>query len=311
MKTKTSIFLRIKNLLTNEAGNFMGADGGAGDGGDGDGGDGDGGAGDGGDGGTNWQYPEGFDESLKGNPTLLKYADKEAGTFNQAHIMKALVHATGMIGKDKVALPDESWSDDQWNDLYKKLGKPEDIQEYGLKNELPEGMQENKEFYDKFKEMAFQSNLLPGQAQKMYDSVNEFIAGSIKEANEYESAEHNKMVDSLKKEWGDGFENKCNRAFSALEQFAEPEEIEAMKSYGMLDNPVITKLFDKIASGMGGDNFNDKAKGSFGMTPDEAAEEINKYYQSSHPFMNSRHPEHQHYKNKMLKLQRAKLAGRK
>lgn len=308
-KILTSISLEIKSILFNQLGNFMGADGG-GDGGSGD--PGDGGSGDPGDGGIQWQYPEGFDESLKGNATLMKYADKEKGTFNQANIMKALVHATGMIGKDKVSLPDETWTDDQWNDLFGKLGKPGELDAYEIKGNLPEGMEENKEFLKAFKNMAFEANLLPKQANAVYSKLNEFINNSLNSANEMNDAEYNKAVDNLKSEWGEAYDKNNQQAYKALEEFATADEINVLKEAGFIQNPTVAKIFHNVAKGLMGDSFGDnKPNNLLGLTPDEAQAEINKFYQTGHPFMNSKHPEHAYYKDRMLKLQKIKLAGKR
>ena len=306
---KILISLGINQILKNQRGNFMGAEGGS-EGGEG-GSEGSGSVPPSTEGGIEFQYPEGFDETLKGNPTLMNFADKEKGTFNYANMMKSLVHAQQAVGKDKVPLPDESWSDDQWNDLFQKLGKPGELDAYEVKAELPENYKEDETFKAKFREMAFKNNLLPKQANEIYKQMNEYIHESISESTQQQEQQYNAQVQSLKQEWGEAFDQKCQRAYSALEQFASNDEIEDLKNQGYLDSPIMTKLFDKIAEGMQGDNFQEKSKGSFGMTPAEATEEISKMYRADHPYMNRNHPEHKYYQEKMLKLQRIKLKGRK
>lgn len=295
-------FLKIS--LLNQRGNFMGAEGGSGGEDPTEGGNPEGG------GEPQWEYPEGFDETLKGNPTLLKYADKDNGKFDYAKIMKAHVHATGMLGKDKVTLPDETWTEDQWSDLYQKLGKPESLEAFEIKAQLPEGMEENKEFASKFKEMAFQANLLPKQAEKLYSEINNYIHGSLSEVNEKQEAEYNSQVENLKKDWGEAYEQKCTRAYSALEQFADDKEIQALKEGGFIQDPVVARLFDKIADSLSEDKLNIEGAQTFGMTPAEAEEEISKMYRTDHPFMQKNHPQKAYYQEKMQKLQRIKLAGK-
>lgn len=300
------ISLGINQILLNQKGNFMGAEGGS-DGGSDGGFEGDPNTGSEG---PSFEYPDGFDETLKGNPTLLKFADKESGKFNYANMMKSLVHAQQTIGKDKTPLPDESWTDDQWNELFQKLGKPGQMDAYEVKAELPENYQEDENFKAKFREMAFNHNLLPKQANELYKGINEYIHETINSNTEQQQAAYQKEVGALRQEWGEAFDQKCQRAYSALEQFASNEEIEKLKSQGYLDSPLVTKLFDKIAEGMQGDNFKVESKGSFGLTPQEATEEISKMYRKDHPYMNRNHPEHKYYQEKMLKLQRIKLKGR-
>jgi len=303
MKTRNfSIFSMIKS----ERGSFMGGSEGGGDAGGGGGGEDLGGS----EGGIEYAYPEGFDETLKGNATLLKYAD-DKGQFNVPKIMKSLVHATGMIGKDKVTLPDETWTEDQYNELYNKLGRPADIKEYNVENNVADGIEANPDFFNSLKEAAYSAGLAPKQAQKMADFVNNFLGKSVAQNNEMAQVAYEKDLTSLKNEWGDAFERKTQRAFSALEQFASKEEINAMKSRGLLDNSLITKLFDKVAEGMSEDSLQVKGGNTFGLTATEAAAEIDKYYAKGHPFVTPGHPERKFYQEKMMKLQRIKLAGKR
>jgi len=302
----------IISMIKNERGSFMGSGSeGGGDSGDG-GGDsgGDLGTGGGEPGGIEYSYPEGFDETLKGNATLLKFAD-DKGQFNVPKIMKSLVHATGMIGKDKVTLPDETWTEDQYSDLYNKLGRPADIKEYGVENNVPDNIEANKEFFDSFKDAAYTAGLAPKQAQAMSNFMNDFLGQSVAKNNEMSQIAYNADLTSLKNEWGDAYERKTQRAFSALEQFASKEEIAGMKSKGLLDSSLVTKLFDKVAEGMSEDSLQVKGGNTFGLTSTEAASEIEKYYVKGHPFMTQGHPERKFYQEKMMKLQRIKLAGRR
>ena len=261
--------------------------------------------------GPEFQYPEGFDETLKGNATLMNFANKEDGSFNYANIMKSLVHAQQAVGKDKISLPDETWTDDQWGELFQKLGKPGELEAYEVKAELPENFKEDEAFKAKFKEMAFNNNLLPKQANQLYKQMNEYISETMSSVNEQQQAVYDSQVSKLQKDWGDAYGNKCQRAFTALEQFASKDEIQELKEAGYLDSPAMTRLFDKIAEGLQGDNFNVESKGSFGLTPAEATEEIAKMYRADHPYMIKGHPERKHYQEKMLKLQQIKLKGRK
>lgn len=306
-KTKNfSIF----SMIRNQRGSFMGGGGAEGGALDNGGGAPDNGGGAPDEGGIQYSYPEGFDETLKGNPTLLKYAD-DKGQFNVPKIMKSLVHATGMIGKDKVTLPDETWTEDQYSELYNKLGRPADIKEYDVKNNVADGIEANPDFFNSLKETAYTAGLAPKQAQKMADFFNNFLGQSVAQNNEMAQASYEKDLNSLKNEWGDAFERKTQRAFSALEQFASKEEIAAMKARGLLDNSLVTKLFDKIAEGMSEDSLQVKGGNTFGLTATEAASEIDKYYVKGHPFVTPGHPERKFYQEKMMKLQRIKLAGKR
>ena len=308
-KEKSSTFSRINFILNNQKGNFMGGDGGDGAT-EGDNGMGEPTSSDGGDGGLQYAYPEGFDEKLKGHASLLKYAD-DKGNFNQANIMKAYVHASSMIGKDKLSMPDETWTDDQYSDLYNKLGRPEDIKEYSIDNNLPDSIEKNEEFFNAFKQTAYEAGLAPKQAQKVSDFINSFLGESVTKNSELAEQEYTQKAQALQNDWGDKYDYKLNRAFKALEQFASNDEINAMKQEGLLSSPTITRLFDKIADGMAEDSLKVKGGSTFGITSEDAAREIESFYKPGHPFITRGHPEQKFYQEKMQKLQRIKLSSRK
>ena len=48
------------------------------------------------------------------------------------HLAKSYINATQMIGKDKVAVPNKNSTEDQWNEVYDKLGRPESADKYSL-----------------------------------------------------------------------------------------------------------------------------------------------------------------------------------
>ena len=286
----------------------MGGEGGGEGGSEGGSGGGEGG-GEGGSG-INYAYPDGFDEKLKGDASLIKFAD-EKGNFNVAGIMKSYVHAQGMMGKDKIGLPDETWTDDQYSELYNKLGRPSDNKEYNIENNAAEGIDKNEEFHNSFKEMAHKSGLAPKQAQAMSDFFNNFVGESVIKNNEMAQASSDVLSNQLKQDWGDKYDYKNKRAFSALQNFASDSEISEMGKSGLLNNTAIVRLFDKIADGMAEDSLKVEGGNTFGMTGEEAAKEIASYYAVGHPFVTRGHPEQKFYQEKMQKLQGIKLASKR
>ena len=294
----------LLRILSNDSGNFMGA---GGDGGDGSSGGtppaSGGNPGDGGSGGITYDYPSGMEEGLQGNKSLLSFANDE-GKFDYAKLMKSYVHTKSMVGKSGITIPDETFTEEQWNDVYNKLGRPSDFTEYGIKNNVAEGIEADEEFFKGFSEHMYKAGLLPKQAQAVSDFVNNFMGDSVKSARDRMESEITQAREGLKAEWGDAYDHKNKMAFGALERFASEDEIGEMKKAGLLDNPIMAKVFAKIADGMMEDKFEGQIKGSLGMTPEQARQEIEKYYQKDHPFMQRNHPHNAHYKSEMLKLQK-------
>ena len=66
----------------------------------------------------NWRSQ--LSDELRGHSTLEPIQSVE-------NLAKAYVNASSMIGKDKVALPGQHASEDDWSHIYDKLGRPANI----------------------------------------------------------------------------------------------------------------------------------------------------------------------------------------
>ena len=70
-------------------------------------------------------WKEAISEEFRNDPNIEKFTEIDA-------LAKSYINATQMIGKDKVAVPNKNSTDDQWNEVYDKLGRPESADKYSL-----------------------------------------------------------------------------------------------------------------------------------------------------------------------------------
>ena len=70
-------------------------------------------------------WKEAISEEFRNDPNISKFTEIDA-------LAKSYINATRMIGQDKVAVPNENSTDDQWNEVYAKLGRPESADKYKL-----------------------------------------------------------------------------------------------------------------------------------------------------------------------------------
>ena len=70
-------------------------------------------------------WKEAIPEELRNDPNISKFTELES-------LAKSYVNATRMIGQDKVAVPNNNSTEDQWNEVYDKLGRPESADKYQL-----------------------------------------------------------------------------------------------------------------------------------------------------------------------------------
>lgn len=241
--------------------------------------------------GIQYQYPETLAEEYKGSATFNKFAN-DKGEFDYGKMMQSYAQLERTLGKDKIAVPTENSTADDWKSVFTKLGLPESVENYEVKNNLPEGFEENTEMLNGFKAAAHEAGVLPHQAQKMLDFYNEFSTNLVKDHNEAMAKASVDGFAALKQEWGeDGYENRLVRANQALSQFATESEIASLSAAGLLQNPTFAKVFDKVAIGLGEDSFTPEAKGSFGMDTAQIEDRINKVY-SEIQSMGKTHPQY-------------------
>ena len=62
-------------------------------------------------------------ENLRTSPSMLKFKDVSG-------LAQGYVNLEQAFGGDKVAKPTDSWTDEQYNDFYAQIGRPEDINGY-------------------------------------------------------------------------------------------------------------------------------------------------------------------------------------
>lgn len=288
-----------KHLRMSEEGGGEGESGGGSEGafmGGGDAGGTDSGqdAGTGNDSDVQYSYPKGLDESFHGNPTLLKFADKE-GQFDQAGIAKALIHATSTIGADKMMVPNKNFTSEQWTETYRKLGVPEKIEDYKLN---VEGASLDEKLVQGYTQKAHELGIHPNQAQGIMEYFNEYSGAQSTD----QTAQFQQQLDAdtaaLKTEWGEAYSKNLNIADQALKHFY-PEEADrkSLIETGFLDTIQGTKFFNRLGAALGEDTFDHDTQASFGSSPEEITGQIAETY-TELAAMGKGHPQ---YNSKMAK----------
>ena len=228
--------------------------------------------------------------------------DPSLGAINDIpSLAKSFIHAQKMVGKDKIVIPDKFATPEDWkNNVWKKLGLPESADKYEFK--APEGA--DPAFISKFKEFALQKGILPNQAEALFD----FYSGYTKEVMGTQEAENKRLFEEsaskLKQEFGAAYEKKLGVASGLFNQIADDDLKNLFKETGLGNNPLVIKMFAKMAEQLGEDKFVPAAlKGNMGVTPDEAQTKINEILgNSAHPYFNKDHPSHKAAVDEMGRL---------
>ena len=229
-------------------------------------------------------WRESLPEDIREDETLKNISDLPG-------MAKMLVHSQKLVGADKIAVPGEFATEDDWNAVFTKLGKPENPDGYTL--EKPEGIPEGLEYSDdivaNYREVAHKHGLLPAQAKALFDWYNNLY---IEGHKSNEKAKEMRLLEAetqLKKDFGAAYDQRVELAKTTIRSFADEDAIEALEE-GLGNDPRMVKLFAKIGEAIS----EDKLKGSKPIyTPTEAQSEIDSIMGNlDHPYHKKDHPGH-------------------
>ena len=226
----------------------------------------------------NWK--DALDEEIKKDPSMAVITDFK-------NLAKSYVHAQKLIGRDKIPVPGKNATDEDWKNVYQKLGLPEK-DKYDVK--FPETY--NKDFQEKFKETLHGAGILPTQAQKLVDFYNGHIEQEFGRADETRKAAYDKEMNALKVEWGEGYNKNLQTAAHTFKKLVDPETIQYLDQKGFTKDPRIFKVFAKIGEMLGEDKVVDP-KGAGGFTPSDINEKITTIMgDKTGAYWNKTHPGH-------------------
>lgn len=259
--------------------------------GDGDGGESSGVVGEG-------TFYEGLERELFTDPSIKPFLNPD-GTLDGKKIIKSYVHTKRQFGGNKIAVPSENASEDEWKETLTALGLP-DREEYKL-NVQKEGVL-NDDFLKNFHDKAHEAGILPRQAQQLLnwyeDQVSNLETTSKADYQEAYDAE----LKNLKNNWGEAFDRNLLMAKKAFSTFADDKLFNDLKSQGLHENLTLIKVFHKIGEGMTEDTFKGESLPST-LSPDEAQREINQAMSDPKgPYLNSEHADHDREVKRIQKL---------
>lgn len=231
---------------------------------------------------ANWR--DSLPEDLRGDTSLAQFKDIEA-------LAKSYIHTKQQVGKKGVIPPTDKSSDEEWGSFFDTLGRPP-IDKYEIKT--PEGKQLNKEYVEKYKEMAHKAGLLPKQAQAIMDHHIAFEEEMLANHKKNMEAQKTEGLNALKQTWGQGYDKQIALAKMAVKEAGIEGLAEHLQKTGLGDDPVVIKLMAKMGAMFGEDKLRGEAAGRFGgKTPAELQLEIDRIM-AQPGYMDASHRDHKH-----------------
>ena len=231
-------------------------------------------------------WKEAIPEDLRNDPNISKFTELEA-------LAKSYINATRMIGQDKVAVPNNNSTDDQWNEVYNKLGRPESPDKYKLEVKsdvvpLDDGAIKS------FAENAHKLGLNNKQAQGILEFYKESMEGSVQQSRvDTETAQANTEA-QLRKEWGRAFDDNIKKAGAVAKANMNPQilDMELKDGTRLGDHPEVIKGFANIANLLSEDKLVGTESENVSQGVDYQSEISKIVNDRSGPYWNKSHPDH-------------------
>jgi hypothetical protein len=243
----------------------------------------------------NWR--ELIPEDIREDPSIAKYTD--FGAFVKGHI-----NAVGMIGKDKFTLPE---TDEQWTDIYGRLGRPDAADGYELT--APEGVSDEQKFDETFDKTLTEMMHGLGLSSKQAQGMNEFLYNTVvtsgKDTAEAGEALKAEALTELRSEYGANVDAHVEVSMRIIRELGGEGAEGKISKDDLLENPILVKILSGIANKVLEDTGLDG--GEQGMTRTDIKTDIAEAM--GHPaYMDRKHIEHKQQVDKVYAL-RQRLQG--
>lgn len=241
------------------------------------------GAGDATKGGQASDWRSALPKELQEDASIKKFTDVST-------LAKSYINAQKLIGADKLPIPGENSTEEDWNNVYKKLGLPESQDKYDVK--FKEGVSLDKEFMDKFKAEAYKAGVLPKQAQALATLFSDMNLTAEQAVQGEIQKRFAKDVEDMKKEWGNAYDLNVSRAKKVLNELGGADVVKSLNASGVGANKDFLKLMAKVGETLYAEHkFVENQGASSTLSPADLDKEIRRL-QGDPAYMNKTHPNH-------------------
>ena len=227
---------------------------------------------------VNWR--ESLPEDLRDDPSLKSIKDISG-------LAKSFVHSQKMIGMDKIPVPTEHATQEDWDVVYSKLGRPENPDAYEIEGEATEMITD-------FKPLAHRLGLNQNQVKELVEFYNTKQSDALQTA-QVDGEQHRAEIEStLRKEYGRAYDNKINAAMRLAKNVFTTEQLDNIKladGTTLGNNIDLIKGFVQLADRIGEDKPISNPQENL-LTPQEAREKMEKLMAPGSPYWNKTHPNH-------------------
>jgi hypothetical protein len=228
--------------------------------------------------------------------------EKALDNFNNMEdFVKSYLHAQKLVGADKIPVPNKHSTEEDWHEVFKRLGAPETPEDYKYNLKDVE-LDQNQ--VQEFNKEAHKLGLLPRQAESLIKFYNEMNSNNAASQEEAAAQAQLQTETELKKEYGPQFSKRLDQAKklavnSLGSDFLENTYLKDGSRLG--DNIKVIKAFSELADKLSEDEII-KGDGSEYMTAKDIEKEINELTQEGSAYWIKTHPNHNKAVQEVLKL---------
>ena len=154
-----------------------------------------------------------------------------------------LINAQKLVGSNKVALPGENASEDEWAEFFSKVGRPDTADDYKLGEDL--GLPED--LMQVMKAQAHKLGYTNKQLNELLGTYKEWAASQA-ETSEAERIKSFEAAEAeLKGKYGDLYEAKVHTANNLIGKFGTDEISKRLEETGLGNDPKFIDMMIKIA----------------------------------------------------------------
>lgn len=185
------------------------------------------------------------------NPNFNKY--KTVKDFAEGH--ESLISKLGTT----ISMPGENATQEQLNDFYNKLGRPEAPDKYEFEDKLPEGWKINEELDTEYRGLAHSIGLTAKQAQELRAFYNTAVetahTNNTKEVQERLAKDHEVNVGKIKEMWGADYKAKTTIALNTAKSVLSQDTLDYLDATGLGNNATFVKDFYELSKRFSGDTM--------------------------------------------------------
>jgi hypothetical protein len=247
---------------------------------------------------SNWY--DSLKEDYRNDKNITKYKTMD-------DLAKGYIELSKKLGHPSVPVPQEGWTNEQWNEFYGKLGRPETPDQYEFQNlEIPEGMQLDAELDTAFKQMAHEHGLTKKQASALRDSFTKMTIERNKQEMAKMDTHFKEQEVKINSAWGNDKDFMLRAAEHAISTALGEDGIQRIQTSNLDKNADFVILMGELGKKMQMQTSPSVRNGMNNVQSSDAAryeiESLKADPSFTKAYLDPRHPEHESAKHKMNTL---------